>query len=203
MLCLFISCTSYQRIDYTNQSQEVPELYKQNIEKYKAANKRILYNAYQQYVAAADLVDSTGFVTENSVLDFKFLFESGARIINDIQLYPEEDKKLLDANYYADLVSTYMNRKGVITEFEKHDINSFFANTGDQFNPRVDDSDDDDLIFFYTFNTIKKNYTILNKNNQVLYYDEAIEYPITITFRISIKNESADIISILPQKIKP
>lgn len=198
MICLFVSCTSYQRISYDADVPDVTEKYKKNIEKYKSANQRILFNAYNEYVEASNFIDSSGLVTEETVWDFKQLFESGAIIVNDIQLYPEQET--IEASYYADLVSTYMFRKGVITEFEKHDINSFFANTGDQFNPRVDDADEDDFIFFYKFNTTKKIYNILNKNNQVLYYDEAIEYPITITFRISINNESADIVSILPQK---
>ena len=67
----------------------------------------------------------------------------------------------MDADYYADLASTYLFRKGLITEFDKPDINTFFSGAGNQFNPKVDAADEDDFIFFYTYNTLKKNYNIL------------------------------------------
>lgn len=202
MLSLFVSCSSYQRVSYNSSEQDVPAEYLEKIKKYQAANKRILYNSYLEYIKVADLLDENGKVSEESIWDFKALFESGARIVNDIQLYPKEGEELIDAEVYADLVSTFMNRKGVITEFDTPDINTFFSGTGNQFQPKVDDADEEDEIFYYTYETVKKTYNILNKNNQVLYYDEAIEYPIVITFRISIKNESAEIVSILPQSFK-
>ena len=200
MICLFISCAQYQRVSYSNSTQQGNAEYQAKIEKYKAANKRILYNAYLAYIESADLTDKAGKVTEESIWSFKQQFEPGAKIVNDIQLYPSEEKEMIDASFYADLVATFMPRKGVVTKFDKPDINTFFAGTGDQFLPRVDDADENDEIFFYTYETTKKNFNILNKNNQVLYYEEAIEYPIVITFRISIKNQNAEIVSILPQK---
>jgi len=202
MMCLFISCNNYQRISYSDSQQGDNAAYQAKIAKYEAANKRILYNAYVDYIEAAKLTDQDGKVTEESIWEFKQLFESGAKIVNDLELYPKDGKATIDAEYYADLVSTYMPRKGVVTEFDKPDINTFFAGTGDQFMPKVDNADSSDELFYYTYATTKRTYNILNKNNQVLYYEEAIEYPIEITFRISIKNQSADITSILPLKIK-
>lgn len=199
MMYLFISCST-TRSTSTMSTDKREMLYMQNVKKYEAANKRILYESYLQYITLASLTDTSGVVTDQSVWDFKNLFESGARVLNDIQLYPQGDQQLIEADYYADIVSSFMNRKGVVTEFDTPDINTFFAGTGAQFDPKVDDAEEDDYNFYYTYETIKRNYNILNKNNQVLYYDEAIEYPIVITFRISIKNQSADIVSILPQK---
>lgn len=201
IVCLLIACNSTQRIDYSAPSKEQQELTKQKIDKFKSARKRILFQAYKKYTELADFKDENDQVTDDVIWEFKYLFESSAKVWNDIQLYDGEPK-LIEADAYADLVATYMKRKGVITEFEKPNINDFFAGTEEQYNPKIDQTDDSDDIFYYTFKTVKKNYNILNKNNQVLYYEEPMIYPIEITFRISIKNQRADIVSILPSKDK-
>lgn len=195
IILYFFSCNNYQRLNYDNSAEK--EITYQKVDKYKAARKRILYNAFNEYIKAADFKDEEGNVTYDSVLEFKFLFESNAKIWNDIQLY-EGDPQLIDAEKYADLVFSFMNRKGVVTEFDEVSINDFFKGTEEVFDPKIDMSEADDDIFYYTYRTVKKNYNILNKNNQVLFYDEPMIYPIKITFRISIKNESAEIVKILP-----
>lgn len=156
-----------------------------------------MYNTYCEYVKKAGLRNEDGIVTYESIQDFKFLFESNARIFNDIQI-DKGESQLIDPNYYGDLVLSYMSKKGVLTEFDKPDINSFFAGTQEQYKPRIDNVDKDDFIYYYSYQTIKKTYNILNNNNQVLVYEEPMIYNLEITFRISIKNESADIVSIIP-----
>ena len=198
---VLFSCDSVKRLDNSAPSKEQEDLTAEKIDKYKSARKRILYNAYKQYIEFSSLIDSDGIVTENSVWNFKYQFENSAKVWNDIQLY-EGKPQLIDAGAYADLIATYMKRKGLITEFEEPNINDFFAGAEEQYNPKIDESDAEDDIFYYTYSTVKKTYNILNKNNQVLYYDEPMIYPIEITFRISIKNQSADIVSILPSKDK-
>ena len=196
-----ISCNTTQRIDYSAPSKEQQELTKEKIDKYKSARKRILFEAYKKYTELADFKNENDQVTDDSILDFKYLFENSAKVWNDIQLYDGEPR-LMEADAYADLASTYLRRKGLITEFEKPNINDFFSGAEEQYNPKIDQSDESDDIFYYSYKTVKKNYNILNKNNQVLYYDEPMIYPIEITFRISIKNQSADIVSILPSNDK-
>jgi len=201
VICCLEACNSYQRIDYSAPSKDQQELADEKIDQYKAARKRILFLAYNAYVDAADFLDTSGQVTEESIWEFKYLFENSAKVWNDLQLY-DGPPQMIEYDKYADLVSTFMSRKGVVTKFEKPNINDFFAGTESQYKPRIDQSDEDDDIFYYTYSTVKKNYNILNKNNQVLYYEEPMLYPIEITFRISIKNERADIVSILPSKDK-
>lgn len=169
----------------------------EELSKYRSASKRILFNAYKEYTEKASMIDESGSVTEESIWDFKYLFESSAKVLNDISI-SDSGPQLIDVQLYADLVSTYMSRKGLVVEFDKPNINDFFAGAQEQYNARVDNADEDDNIFFYSYKTIKKQYNILNKNNQVLYYNEPMIYPIEITFRISIKNQKADIVSILP-----
>ena len=197
----FYACNSYQRIDYNASSADQKELSNEKVAQNKAACRRILYEYYSKYVDVADFKGKDGQVTMESVLDFKELFEPNARVWNDIMLY-EGDPRLIDANYYADLVFTYLTRNGVRTELEKPNINEFFSGVSGQFEERFDNVSEDDDIYFYTYKTTKKNYNILNKNNQELNYDEPMIYNIEITFRISVKNQNARIVSIYPDKDK-
>lgn len=196
--CL-VACSSYQKVGVKD-SYELNKRDEALIELHSSASRRIMFEAYRDYVILSSMVDTSGPTSETALFDFKLLFESNAKIYNDLQLEP--DNIIVNADTYAGIVSSYLYRNGVIVEFDEPDINYFFSANKEQFQPRVDKSEADDFIFYYSYRTEKRNYNILNKNNQELMYDEPMIYPLEITFRISIKNQQADIVSILLDKSK-
>jgi hypothetical protein len=192
LLCFLISC-------YSSIKQEEPlsnklGISEEEMNKRFLYHRRLMYEAFEKYIAYSDFRGENGRVTAESVERFKELFLDNAKVWNDYAWEPE----LIGAKVYADYVYFYHRIKGLKVEYEKDILNKFFSGHIEDFNPKVDTTDPSNHTFRYEFRVKKWTYYILNKENKVIYYDEPIEYELDFIFYVSSKEKWAKIMDILP-----
>lgn len=161
-------------------------------------HRKLMHDCFEKYMEYSSFQDSNSRVTSETVANFNSLFLDNANVYNDYLWKP----KMVSAKVYADEVYIYHKLKGLKVDFEENVLNRFYSLKLESMSPTVDGTDISYNTFRYVFRAKKGMYSILNLDNEVLNYDEPIEYELDFVFYVSSKDNWAKIMDILPAEGK-
>lgn len=159
-------------------------------------HRRLMHQCMKDYMEYSSFQNENKRVSSETIERFKDLFLDNARVWNDYLWEP----KMEYARVYADIVYFYHRIHGLKVQYDSEELERMLSTTFEAFNPRLDNTDLSNHTFRYEYKIKKGIYYILNKKDQVLYYDEPIEYDLQFVFYVSSKEKWAKIMDILPVK---
>lgn len=189
---LFATCKSTvaQGIDRSDMD-DVSELEKRSR---FLLHRRLMHNCLKEYMEASTFRNEKNRVSSETVLEFKNLFLDNAKVWNDYAWEPHIEY----ATHYADNVFEYHRIRGLKVAYEEEDLKRLLTAPIELLNARVVTTDPSFHTYRYEYNISKRSYYILNKEKQVIYYDEPLDFDLKVVFYVSSKDKWAKIMDILP-----